>query len=353
MLIFKKNQTVGIDIGSYSIKVVELEHKKKEKILKNVGLAHIPPGSLVQGDIKDAEPIKNAIKGLFENLKIKNKKVVVSIPAISVITKKITLAEREDLNIEEEVRREAEQFIPYDIEEVSLDFDIMGTSYEDEIGRLEIIVAAAKKQLIEKYIRLIQESGLIPGIIDVDIFAMQNAFEMTERLDPEVCYILVDIGSETINTNVVKGDILLFTRSSLLGGDQITKRIMDEFQIDFREAEAVKFGLKELEKNKERKVREIFRETVEEWTEEIKGSIDFFYRSYPGEKIKELFLTGGSSRIKGLKEFIEEKIDIPVKKINPFSNLTVSKKIDPSYLEYISAEFSVAFGLALRTIGDK
>jgi len=358
MAILKKNQLVGLDIGSYSIKLVEIEHKKEEKILKNIGIAHIPAGSLYPNGIKDPEAIKRGVVQLFDNLKIKNRKVAISLSAASVIAKKISLADKDDLDLENAIRREAEQFVPFDIEDVSLDFDIMATTYDEtnqeDMGRLEIMVVAAKKSLVDGYANILQSAGISPGVMDIDIFAMQNAFEISaDGINPEKCYILIDIGAETLKTNVVKDNVSLFVRGSLLGGNQITKQIMEEFQIGLDDAEKIKLGATELEKAQNKKIREIFMNVVREWVEEIKGNIDFINRTYPGEEIEKIFLTGGSSRINGLKEIISKQIGITVEELNPFSNLKVDKKIDEAYLKYMASQSAVATGLALRSLGDK
>ncbi|RLB10076.1 MAG: hypothetical protein DRG39_06875 [Deltaproteobacteria bacterium] len=358
MAITKKNQLVGLDIGSYAIKVVEIEHKKDEKILKNVGIAHIPVGSLSPDGIKDTEAIKKSITGLFSNLKISNKKVAVSLSGTSVIAKKISLADREDLDLEDAIRHEAEQFVPFDMEDINLDFDIMATindeSGDDDTGRLEIMVVAAKKSLVENYISMFHGIGLSPGVMDVDMFAMQNAFEISvEDIDPEKCYILIDIGAENLKTNVVKGNVSLFVRSSLLGGTQVTKQIMEEFQIGFDDAEKIKLGATELEETQNKKIRDIFKKVTREWVDEIRGNIEFINRTYPGEEIERIFITGGSSKIVGLKELINKQTGIPVEDLYPFSGLNIDKKIDPEYLRYIAPLSAVAVGLALRSIGDK
>ena len=356
MPIPKKNQLIGLDIGSYSIKLVEIEHKKKGKLLKNIGIAHIPPGSLLPDGIKDPNPIKKAISSLFKNLKVKNRKVAIGLPCASVIAKKVSLAETEDLDLEEAIRHEAEQFIPFDIEEVNLDFDIMDTIYEEgeDMGRLEIIVVAAKKELINSYVSLLQDIDISPSIVDVDVFAIQNCFELSNpKADPEKIYLLIDIGAQTINTNVIKGNVSLFVRGSNLGGIQLTKRIAEEFQISFEDAEKIKLGATQLEEDQNKKIKSIFEEVVEEWVNEIRGNIQFINRTYPGEEIEKIFITGGCSKIEGLKERLTNQLEIPAEELNPFSGLSIDKKIDPEYLQYASSFFAVATGLALRSIGDK
>ena len=357
MLISKKNQLIGLDIGSYSIKLAEIEHKKNQKILKNIGIAHLPPGSLSPTvGIKDPEPIKKAISGLFENLKIKNKKVAVGLPCASVIAKKISLVEREDLDLEEAIKHEAEQFVPFDMEEVNLDYDIMDTVYEEgeEMGRMEIMVVAAKKGLVENYVNLLQEIDLTPEVMDVDIFALQNCFELNSReIKPEKAYFLIDIGSQKINTNVVKGNVSLFLRSSALGGFQITERLMQEFQIGFEDAEKIKLGVTELEEEQNKRIRGIFKDVIKEWIDEIRGNIQFIDRTYPGEQVEKIFITGGCSNIVGLEELLANELGMPVEKLESFAGLVIDKKIDPEYLKYINSQSAVAVGLALRSIGDK
>ncbi len=356
MVIPKKNQLIGIDIGSHSIKIVEIEHKKKEKVLKNIGIAYLPPLAVSPSGIKDPEAVKTAISNLFQNLKIKNKKVATGLSASSIITKKISLVESEELNLEEVIKEEAERFIPFDMDEIYLDYDIMDTIYEEneEIARLEIIVVASKKDLVDSYVKILKEIDLVPSIVDVDIFAMQNAFELSNPdVDMEKIYLLVDIGSSTINTNAVKGNISLFIRSSQTGGISITKKIMKEFQIGFEEAEKIKFGIIELEGDQEKKVKDIFRDTVKEWVDEIKGNIHFIHNSYPGEEIEKIFITGGSTNILNIEKFFEKELEIPVERLDPFSGLAIDKNIDPSYLDSIKAQSTVAIGLGLRNIADK
>ncbi len=357
MLISKKNQLVGLDIGSYSIKLAEIEHKKNEKLLKNIGIAYIPPNCLSPTvGIKDPDPIKKAISSLFENLKIKNKKVAVGLPCASVIAKKISLVERDDLDLEKAIKHEAEQFVPFDMEEVNLDYDIMDTIYEEgeEIGRMEIMVVAAKKGLVESYVSLLQEINLSLEVMDVDIFALQNSFELNgHEINPEKTYFLIDIGAQTINTNVIKGNVSLFVRSSVLGGIQITKRIMQEFQIGFEDAEKIKLGVTELEEEQNKRIRDIFKDVIKEWIEEIKGNIQFIDRTYPGEEVEKIFITGGCTNIIGLEELLANELGMPVEKLGSFEGLVIDKKIDPEYLKYINSQSSVAVGLALRSIGDK
>jgi len=356
MIVPKKNQLIGIDIGSYSIKIVEIEHKKKEKVLKNIGIAYLPLLAVSPSGIRDSEAVKTAISNLFQNLKIKNKKVAIGLSASSIITKKISLVESEELNLEEVIKEEAERFIPFDMDEIYLDYDIMDTIYEEneEIARLEIIVVASKKDLVESYVKILKEINLAPSIVDVDILAMQNVFELSNpNIDIEKIYLLVDIGASTINTNAVKGNISLFIRSSQTGGISITKRIMKEFQIGFEEAEKIKFGIIELEGDQKKKVRNIFRETVEEWVNEIRGNIQFIHNSYPGEEIEKIFITGGSTNILNLEKFFEKELELPVERLDPFSGLTIDKNIDPSYLDFIKAQSTIAVGLGLRKIADK
>ncbi len=357
MLISKKNQLIGLDIGSYSIKLVEIEHKKNKKILKNIGIAHIPPNSLSPtGSIRDPDSIKKAITALFENLKIKNKKVAVALPCASVIAKKISLMEQVDLDLEEAIKHEAEQFVPFDIEEVNIDYDIMDTVYEEgkEMGRMEIMVVVAKKELIKSYVDLLEEIDLSPEVMDVDIFALHNSFELNcSEINPEKIYFLIDIGAQTINTDVVKGNMSLFVRSSAMGGIQITKRVMQEFRIGFKDAEKIKLGIIELEEEQNKKIRSIFREVIEEWIDEIKGNLQFIDRTYPGEEVEKIFITGGCANIIGLEELLANELGVPVEKLDSFAGLTINKKIDPDYLKYINSQSAVAVGLALRSIGDK
>jgi len=368
MAIQKKNQLVGLDIGSHSIKLVEIDDGKKGRVLKNFGMIGLPPEAIVEGAIKEMEVVSAALKNLFRNLKIKNKNVATSISGYSVIVKKITLNNMPESELEATIQDEAEQYIPFDINEVNLDFDILagGKAAEKETGededqekdeeegsdQMEVMLVAAKKDIVEDYVSLLRIAGLNSVVLDVDAFALQNAFHMSAE-EPEGCYAIVNVGAEELGINAVKNGISLFTRDSSFGGSQITEAIMSEFNLSFEDAEKMKLGGTSAEKEKQ-SLEEIFSSVVSEWVQEIKRALDFVANTYPDESIEKILVGGGSCRVPGFQKYLKMETDIPVEELNPFTNLVISEKLfDPKYLKYMAPQAAVAVGLALRSVGDK
>jgi type IV pilus assembly protein PilM len=363
MAIHKKNQLIGLDIGCHSIKLVEIDDSKKGRILKNFGIVGLPFNAIVEGSIKEMEVVSSAIKDLCRNLKIRNKNVATSISGFSVIVKKITLTNKEESELEATIQDEAEQYIPFDISEVNLDFDIMSGGIESKevpeeegekegAGQMEVMLVAAKKDIVEDYVNVLDLAGLNAVVLDVDAFALQNAFGIGSDKQ-EGCYALVNVGAEEIGINAIKNDISLFTRDSSFGGSQITEAIMSQFSVSFEEAEKIKLGGTKKEKDKGI-LEEIFVSVITEWVQEIKRALDFVAGTYPDETIEKVLLSGGSCRIPDFKKYLELETGIPVEELNPFANLIINEKLfDPKYLKYMAPQAAVAVGLALRSIGDK
>jgi len=356
----KKNQLVGLDIGCHSIKLVEIDHARTGLVLKNLGIIGLPPNAIVEGTIKEPEVVVSAIKNLFKNLKVRNKNVAISISGYSVIVKKIALEKKEDSELEAVIYDEAEQYIPFDINEVNLDFDILtilNDSSEEEGAQItsegmDVMLVAAKKDFVDDYVSLVKASELNPIVMDVDSFALQNALELGIA-EQNNCYAIVNIGAEELGINAVKNGISLFTRDSSYGGSEITREIMSEFNITFEEAEKIKLTGTKVDKEK-KSLEEIFSSVVSGWVQEIKRALDFVANTYPDESIEKIYVCGGSARISGFRKYLERETTIPVFELNPFENLMVNEKLfDTRYIKYMAPQVAVAVGLALRTIGDK
>jgi type IV pilus assembly protein PilM len=364
MAIPKKNQLIGLDIGSHSIKLVEIEDGKKGRVLKNFGVIGLPPDAIAEGSIKEMEIISSAIKNLVTNLKVKKKSVATSISGFSVIVKKITVSSKEESELEATIQEEAEQYIPFDINEVNLDFDVLSGGAEpaeggeeegekEESGQMEIMLVAAKKDIIDDYVSLLQVAGLDPVVLDEDAFALQNAFEMSTA-EPEGCYALVNVGAEELGINAIKNGVSLFARDSSYGGSQITEAIMSQFNLSFEDAEKMKLGGTKIGAKEKGPLEEIFTSVVSDWVQEIKRALDFVASTYAEETIGKIVVSGGSCRIPGFQKYLNLETDIPVEELDPFAALIIDEKnFDPKYLKHIGPQAGVAVGLALRSIGDK
>ena len=367
MAIHKKNQLIGLDIGCHSIKLVEIADEKKGRALKNFGIVELPPEAIIEGSIKEMEIVASAIKDLFRNLKVKNRNVATSISGFSIIIKKISLTSKDESELETTIKDEAEQYIPFDIDEVNLDFDILNSAGElaedaeeggkgtetEGSGQMDVMLVAAKKDIVEDYVGLLELAGLSAVVLDVDAFALQNAFEASADESQGPAYALVNVGAEEIGINTVKNNISLFTRDSSYGGSQITEAIMSQFSVPFKEAEKIKLGGTKVEKDVGT-LKEIFVSVVSEWVQEIKRALDFVATTYPDEKIEKILVSGGSCRIPDFQKYLNLETGIPVEELNPFTNLVIDdQSFDPKYLKYMAPQAGVAVGLALRSIGDK
>jgi len=366
MAVPKKNQLVGLDIGSHSIKLAEIDDSSKGMYLKNFGIIGLPQDAIVEGSIKEMEIVSSAIKNLFRNLKIKNKNVITSISGYSVIVKKISIKKRKESELEKTIQEEAEQYIPFDINDVNLDYEILtdkdshseGANNvpeerdKDDEGMMSVMLVAAKKDIVEDYVSLIHLTGLAPVILDVDAFALQNAFEIS-TLETQGCYAIVNVGAEELGINAIKDGVSIFTRDSSYGGYQINEAIMSRLNVSNEEAERIKLGGAKAVGERE-ELEEIFTSVVSGWVNEIKRALDFLASTYPDESIEKIYISGGSSRIPGFKKFLELETDSRVEELNPFANLQINEKLfDPKYLSYMGPQACVAIGLALRSMGDK
>jgi type IV pilus assembly protein PilM len=364
MPISKKRPLVGLDIGSHTIKLVEVVHNKRGRILQNFGAIPTPPGSVVEGSIKDQEKLVSAIKRLYKNLRVRNSNVAASLSGYSVIAKKITLDRMDESRVEETIQEEAEKYIPYDINEVNLDFAILnsdqqGEAQGDEKGgvtgpkQMDVLLVAAKRDIIDEYVALLRAADLNPGALDADIFALQNAAEIS-LTNPEKCFALINLGAAELEINVVSRGISTFSRDSSYGGSQVTEAIRSEFKLDLHEAERMKLGGVELDGQREERLAAVLTREVSSWVREIKRALEFVAGTHASDPVEKIVVSGGSCRMAGLLEYLEKETGIPVEPLNPFRNLVIDyKRFDPDYLDYMALQAGVAVGLSLRRIDDK
>ena len=349
----KRNQVVGIDIGSHSIKIAEIDDTKKGLILKNFGMIELPPDAIVEGSIKEMEIVSAALTNLLTNLRIKNKNVATSISGYSVIIKKIEISKKEEEDLEKSIQSEAEQYIPFDIEDVNLDFQIIPSGKKEEEEELmDVLLVAAKKDIVEEYISLLHLTGLNPVVLDIDAFALQNAFEISNH-EQSGCHALVHIGAQQLTINVINSGVSIFTRDSSYGGVQITSEIQKKLNVPYQEAEMIKLGAKPIETEKRPLIEEIFTSAVTNWCQEIKRAFDFVASTSP-TKIESILLSGGSSLLPGFSKYLGLETGLDIEMLNPYGNLEIKEKLfDTGYLNYIAPQGAVSIGLALRYIGDK
>ena len=362
MPISKKNQLIGIDIGSHSIKIAEIEDSKKGMILKNFGMIGLPREAIVEGSIKEMEIVSAALKNLLKNLKIKNKNVATSISGYSVIVKKITIPQKGEEDLEGSIQSEAEQYIPFDISDVNLDFQILGLEKE-ETGEekeeeekeelMDVLLVAAKKDIVEEYISLFHLAELNPVVLDIDAFALQNVFEISNH-EQSGCHALLHIGAQQLTINIIKDGNSIFTRDSSYGGSQITNEIQNKLKISYEEAESIKLGGKPIERDQRHLFEEIFSSTVTKWAQEIKRALEFVTTTFADVRVENILVSGGSCLIPGFNKYLGIETGLEIEMLNPFANLEIREKLfDTAYLNYTAPIAVISVGLALRSIGDR
>ena len=342
----KKEQLVtGVDIGSSAVKVCKLQKTGKGYMVVALGSAAIPEGSVEDGVLQEPEEVGKIIATLFNNLKIKNTKVGISISGYSVIVKKVNLEVMEEEELAEYINSEAEQYIPFDIDEVYLDFQDLKTGGPNS-ERTDVMLVAAKKDVIDDYLDMLQEQKLKPVLVDVDGFALENIWETATRSMDNVA--LIDIGASKMNINILANGASVLARDVVVGSDQLTEQLANALDVDFDEAEKIKLGLIPAEEH-QKEVEKIFNQTCTQWVLEMKKAIDLYMANHPDDPLHRLILSGGGSKVNGLVPFIEQETGLEVIPFNPFQQMSFNKKkIDPDYIDAIAPEMAIAAGLAIR-----
>ncbi len=336
---------VGVDIGSHAVKVCQLKRTDKAYSVISVGSALLPEGAVDDGTLNEPEVVGEAIADLFKNLKIKSKKVGFSISGYSVIVKKVNLAVMDDSTLEEHIMAEAEQYIPFDIQDVYLDFQDLKTNTEEN-ERTDVMLVAAKKDIVDDYLEMLENIGLQATIVDVDGFALENTYEYNTPKSENVA--LVDIGASKMNINIISSGVSVVARDIVVGSRQLTEHIQNRFDLEFDEAEAIKLGHQPAGDRKA-EIETIFSSVCTQWVLEIKKAIDLYHSNYPESPLKKLVLSGGGSKVTGLIDFLANETGLEVELFNPFANMTSNdKKIDRDYLKIVGPEMAIASGIAIR-----
>ncbi|HLG18312.1 MAG TPA: type IV pilus assembly protein PilM [Bdellovibrionota bacterium] len=356
---FSRNKSlVGLDIGSSAVKLVELKQTKKGLELLHFKMVPLPPEAIVDGAIMNSNAVVDAITELIGQEKLKRKDVAISVSGHSVIVKKIKLPQMTEQELEESIQWEAEQYIPFDITDVNLDVQILGND-EQDVGQMEVLLVAAKKDMINDHTAVVMEAGLQPLVLDVDAFCIENMFEANYGA-PQETVVLADIGASLININILRNGISTFTRDISMGGNQFTEEIQKQLNVSREEAESLKLGgelggpTETTEAVIPQEVGGIIRSVSETMAAEIQRSLDFFAATAADDKIAKIYLTGGSSKVPGLPAIIEQKVGIPVEIANPFHAVQINEKnFNVEHITDVAPAAAVAVGLALRRVGDK
>src|SRR6476659_8265510 len=355
MALFANSKTiVGLDIGSSAVKAIELRPAGKGYKVTGFGSEPVPPDSIVDGAIIDAAAVADSIRRLFESRNIKTREVAASLSGNAVIVKKITLPMMTEAELSESIYWEAEQYIPFDIQDVNLDYQILDKG-DPAAGRnnLEVLLVAAKKEKIADYTGVIAQAGRTAVVVDVDACALQNAYEVNYGIEPGAVVVLLNSGASATNINILNGDQSVFTRDISIGGNAYTEALQKELNLPFDLADLLKRG-QVVDGASYDEARPVLRAVTENVMLEIQKTFDFFKATASSDKIDRIMLSGGASRAEGFTEMLTERFAAPVEPFDPFRKIAVdTKKFKTESAADIAPTVAVAVGLALRRVGDR
>lgn len=348
-LFSRQKPLVGLDIGSSSVKAVELRRAKKGYELVHAGLEPLASDTVVDGAIMDALSVADSISEVLSRHKIKTKSVATSVSGHSVIVKKVPLPAMTNEELEESIQWEAEQHIPFDISDVSLDYQVLNASATS--SATDVLLVAVKKDKILNHTNVITQAGKVPTVVDIDAFAVQNAFETNYEPASNTTVALLNIGASIMNILVAKGGTPLFTRDVSVGGNQFTDALQKEMNLSFEEAEQVKKG-KLIEGVQTESVSSLMQSVSEVLLLEIQKTFDFFRATTGGEQLQRVYVSGGCAKVEGFVDLLQARLGLPVDMLDPFKNIAIGKGIDLDHLDEISSSMVVAVGLALRSFDN-
>ncbi|MEP6946517.1 MAG: type IV pilus assembly protein PilM [Acidobacteriota bacterium] len=350
MLFGKKKTVAGLDIGSSSIKMVELEGKANNLSLVSLGFENLPSDTIIDGQIMELNVVSDVIQSVCNNHQVTATQVVTGVSGHSVIIKNIVLPHMSREELEESIDWHAEEHIPYDLADVSLDYQVTAETADSTM----VLIAACKRERIDNIKQAIQLAGKTAVIIDVDTFALQNCYEANYLPTDADVVTLLNIGASTMNVNIVKGTRSLFTRDITVGGSQFTDVLQRSLGLNFQQAEAVKRGVHDAAEGiEEKSIEPLMNNVTEIVAMEIQKTFDF-YRATTEDNdtiVQKILISGGGSKLAGLAQELSQRLELPVEVLDPFRNIKIdTKKFDPEYLNEIVPEMAVAVGLAMRGV---
>ncbi|MGF1572498.1 MAG: type IV pilus assembly protein PilM [Sumerlaeia bacterium] len=376
---FGSKSVVGLDIGTNKVKAVQLQRKGQKLILERIGVAEIYPDG--NRDVPSLQVARaNAVKRALVEGKFNAKYCVVSVNGESIIVRYIQLPKMPEDELKNALRWEAEEYIPYSLDEVNIDSVILGAASDNKV---DVLLVCAKKELLNDYIQVARDVNLTPLVVDVDSFAFLNCYEETYNPTPQDCVALVNIGAQTSNINIYSRGTSRFSRDISIAGDSITSAIAQKTGIDLKKAEEVKFLLgapmpdeRESTEEEESSLISSIRGTVERMTGtdmvdesldanaskaiknvmtnlsgEIRRSIQFFENQSGGTVVSKVILGGGTSRMNNITTYLSRELELEVQLFDPMRSIQAGSGVDASMLQTYKEHLSVSLGLAMRKVG--
>jgi len=339
---------LGIDVSSTTVKLLELSHAQGQYRVESYAVASLPQDAVIEKNVNDVDGVANAIRTVVAQSRTKLKTVAAAVAGSSVITKMIDMPEGlSDDDMEMQLTLEADQYIPYPLEEVAIDFEVQGPSPERE-GQVEVLLAACRRETIDARVEAIEAAELTPRIMDVEAYAMERAFFLLQSqfdLSAQSTVAVVDIGATMTTLSVLNNGQTIYTREQLFGGKQLTDEIMRRYGLPLEEAGLAKKqgGLPD---DYEPEVLDPFKDAV---VQQVARSLQFFFSSSQYNDVDQIILAGGVASMDGLEELVQEKLGTPTAVANPFASMSVSSRVNAVALSSDAPAMMIACGLALRS----
>ena len=351
----KGQNCIGLDIGSSAVKLCVLKNVKKGLQLQAFDFEPLPPETIVDGALMNASVVTDAVAELLRRNKVKTREAAMSVSGNTVIIKKITLPLMTQEELEESIQWEAEQYIPFDIRDVFIGFEVLAPRTDQ--GQMDVVLVAAKRDMINDYVGVAADAGLEPTVMDVDAFALQNMYEANYGFHRGETIVLLDVGSSVVTMNVVTDGITMFTRDLSMGGNDLTEEIQKQLNITYLEAELYKMGGAPGHVSDEvlpHEVEKIIGEKAEDMAAEIQRSIDFYAATAADSRIDRIVVSGGTAAIPSLVRIIARTSGVPAELANPFRNISYDERqFSPERVQKWAPIAGVSVGLALRRTNEK
>lgn len=345
----KKPPLVGIDISSSAVKVLELSKQGEHYRVERYAVEPLPQNAVVEHKIAEVEQVASAVQRAVKRSGTRLKHVAVAVPAIHVITKTIRMpAKMTDEERQAQIEMEADHYIPYPLDEVNLDWSVLGPC-ENNPEEVDVLMAACRKEIVDDYVAVVQEPGYIPVVVDVETFAMENAYSLIAQHMPgggmEKTVAILDVGATTTTINVIHNNRSVYTRDHPFGGRQLTEEIQRRYGLSYEEAGLAKKqgGLPDNYQT------DVLRPFMEAMCQEIMRALQFFYSSTPFNSVDQILLAGGCAQIAGIDELVAARLGVPAIVANPFAAMSLASRVKPQLLSNDAPSLMISCGLALRS----
>lgn len=354
----KSKSLVGLDIGSSGVRVCELQQKGKgasvRYSLQKIGFAAVPPDCIVDGDIMDSNAVATAIRQVMADQKIKAKEVAISVSGQQVMVKKVTFPLMSPVELAESVRWEAESFFPagQGLDSYALDYAVLEERPGE--GNMDVVLVACRKDKLESYISCVAQAGCVAKVVDVDVFALQNAYEINHAAGAsDEVVALVNMGATFSNLTMMVGSRSVFWRDISWGANRFTDKLMEDWALGREEAEDVKRG-KDAGGHNPEEVQPSLMATADAFADELSRTIDFFRSSFKVDRLDRVLLAGGGALTPGLLDVLQDRLRVSVDRLNPLQSVEIDgRTVDPGTVRELGCAASVVVGLALRKVGDR